>query len=152
MELLLRPGLFRKQDDITNQIKQSNTQFLVLFERFQAVEVVFHLSLCCELRLELISAHGERVEEAFLDILAHVRTKPLEQDRVRDEGFDVAVRLEADASPHKFTDVHWDCRHEVTHNSLHRVNRDAPNAEKTQDVVNTKCIEIVPHLSEALLP
>src|SRR5688500_6141114 len=52
----------------------------------------------------------------------------------------------------KLIHMNRDCRNEISHGSFNRMNRDAPYAEESQNMINSECIKIITHLHEALMP
>src|SRR5262249_22443465 len=81
-----------------------------------------------------------------------ILSKNFNENSFIDERFCEAFAIKCDATLGKFICPHRNRRHEITHQSLNRVRRDAPDAEESKDVSDSERIEVAAHLLEALLP
>src|SRR5262249_44675116 len=80
------------------------------------------------------------------------RAEQFPQNSVVDERQDIAVFLKSNAALRKLTGMDGKGRSEVAEDALDSVDRNAPNAEEAQDVVDPESIEVATQLSEALFP
>ena len=51
-----------------------------------------------------------------------------------------------------FVNMYWNCWNKIAHYAFNCMCRNTPDSEKTKDMINSKSIEIITHLSKSLLP
>src|SRR6516162_8599853 len=152
MKLNLRAGGFRQEDHVANQIVHPFFELTVLFRRFGFGEVLFHLALCREFRLELVMAVALQAKEGLLYDRDVCFSKNMCQHCVGDERLDEPGVIKSNAALGELVNVDWKRRHEMSEDAFHRIDRDAPNAKEPKDMVDSESIEIFSHLRKAMFP
>ena len=90
-------------------------------------------------------------EQVFLADFRCALTECAFKHPVGDEGFEHVV-LEVEAVACNFLACHAEGWRELAEYAIHGINRNFPNAEEAQHVVDAVGVEILRHLAEALFP
>ena len=111
----------------------------------------FDLALGRKFCFQRIPAAFLQIQEGPFHFFAIIR-KNLLQHIVGDERFQKPLRIEQHAAVAEFFQFDGDGRDEIAQDAFHRILRNAPYAEETQDVINAKGVEVTSHLLESLAP
>ena len=114
-------------------------------------KIILHLPLGGEFGFQrIVSAAGR--QQKFAPNRLRLAAENFLQHRVVDERLGHPLAVEVNPARGKFARLQRQRRHEIAENALDRVRRTAPDAEKSENMVNAKRVEITPHLRKPPLP
>src|SRR5919109_3416771 len=111
--------------------------------------MIFHLALRMKFRFQVIMAVA-RIEQKGFELF-FVRTKHFPEYGIVDKRFAITLVVEPDAPLFKFEQTDRYGRNKGAHDPFHGMNGNAPDAEKTEYMIDAKRVEIIAHLDKALM-
>ena len=140
----------RHKEHITDQLVKAvaNLQRHIVF---LFTEGSLHQTLGSISRLQCITSAGMRIKIQGGNLLGTVPEYIL-QNIIRDKGFCMLFGIKGEAKSAYFLFAHGQRGREMTQQSVHTMCRYVPNAEETQYVVYSVCIEVACHLAETRFP
>ena len=138
------------EQDIANQRINAFAHVHALFVLL-AGKPGFHLALGIVFRTHFPDVVMAVLQECFLHKI-RLFTEHTIQNVLIDERGSHKVLLEIQAEVLDFFHSHWQCRNELAEQTMYGMRRNFPDAEESEDVVDTVGGEVFGHLAETLLP
>src|SRR5947207_10747349 len=132
--------IVRKKNDVADEVAKPLFQVFIAFRFLHVREVCLDLSLRGELGLKRPGS-GRSLQK----VLLHKRGIPVEQVRQHsavDERLGVALAVKRNSALVKFRSANGNRRNEMAHQAGGCINWNAPDAEETQDVIDSERVEV----------
>src|SRR5262245_12944308 len=141
MELIVWAVGIGQQDDIADQIIQTFLNLVVLLLGLGFGEVSFDLALSSELRPQFVMAVGFLFKKSVSHRLDICVAENLGQHRVSDERFGITRGIERNAALCELAEVNGYGWNKVAEDAFDRIDGDAPDTEKAQDMVDAESVK-----------
>src|ERR1043166_9009640 len=143
--------LLLKQDDVGDKIKQTLLYIFVFICFVKACKIVLHLSLGRYSHFQFIVALLVS-NDKFSFYPVGVRTKCLTKNFIIDKWFTITIVIKPDPFFTKLFYINRNGRNKIPHDTFDSLHGNTPDAKETEDMIDSKCIEIIAHLLKSLPP